>query len=70
MKKTYIFVVLFGQSYTVYAKAVKKGLFPSIGQRSIYNEPDLRAQPWWEADETNSGLALGGIRKERESAKK
>ena len=58
------------QSYSVYAKAVKKGLFLSIWQRSLYNEPDLRAQPWWEADETDSELALEGIRKEMESAKK
>ena len=54
----------------MYAKAVKKGLFPSIWQRSLYNEPDLRVQPWWEEDETSSELALEGIKKERESAKK
>ena len=32
--------------------AVQKGLFLSVFQRSIYNEPNLRALPWWKIEDT------------------
>jgi hypothetical protein len=35
-----------------YEVAVQKGLFLSIYQRSIYNEPNLRALPWWKIEES------------------
>jgi len=35
-----------------YEVAVQKGLFLSIFQRSIYNEPNLRALPWWKIEES------------------
>lgn len=31
----------------LYGEAVARDLFPSIKQRSLYNEPNLRAKPWW-----------------------
>ena len=40
------------EAYDVYREAVKIGLFPNIWQRSPYNEPNLRGQPWWTPKET------------------
>jgi aspartate beta-hydroxylase len=31
---------------------VSRDLFPSLYQRSIFNQPDLRASPWWTLSET------------------
>ena len=36
----------------MYGEAVSMDMFPSVWQRSIFNEPDLRAQPWWSSEET------------------
>lgn len=36
----------------VYRKGVAKGFFASLYQRSLYNEPRLRAQPFWQPQET------------------
>ena len=35
----------------LYGEAVSLGLFPSVWQRSLVNEPDLRAMPWWSINE-------------------
>lgn len=32
--------------------AVENGIFLSTEQRSIYNEKNLRAIPWWSLEET------------------
>ncbi|XP_049309752.1 tanabin isoform X3 [Bactrocera dorsalis] len=40
------------EAIKVYKRAAALQLFPSIYQRSLYNEPDLRAQPYWTKAET------------------
>lgn len=40
------------KAYDYYQIAVDQGIFPSTIQRSIYNEKNLRAQPWWTLSET------------------
>ena len=36
----------------LYAEGVSLGHFPSLWQRSLHNEPNLHAQPWWSPEET------------------
>lgn len=36
----------------IYQRGVERKLFPSVQQRSLYNVPGLRAEPWWTIDET------------------
>lgn len=36
----------------MYAEGVSLGHFPSPWQRSLHNEPNLRAQPWWSPEDT------------------
>lgn len=36
----------------LYNEAVSLELFPSVWQRSLVNEPGLRAMPWWSLDQT------------------
>ena len=31
----------------LFGEGVSLGLFPSVWQRSLVNEPGLRATPWW-----------------------
>ncbi|KAH8400775.1 hypothetical protein KR009_000935 [Drosophila setifemur] len=40
------------EALEVYKKGVEKGFFASPYQRSLYNEPRLRAQPFWQPKET------------------
>ena len=40
------------QAHVLYSEAVSLGLFPSLYQRSLFNEPDLRDRPWWALEET------------------
>ncbi|XP_033152397.1 aspartyl/asparaginyl beta-hydroxylase isoform X1 [Drosophila mauritiana] len=40
------------EALEVYSKGVAKGFFASLYQRSLYNEPRLRAQPFWQPKET------------------
>lgn len=40
------------QAYEVYERGVKKGLFLSKYQRSLYNCDGIKAQPWWKPEET------------------
>jgi len=41
------------QAYNVYVEGAKKGIFLSPLQRSLYNaDTPLRAEPWWEPNET------------------
>ncbi|XP_017079050.1 aspartyl/asparaginyl beta-hydroxylase isoform X5 [Drosophila eugracilis] len=39
------------ESLEVYRKGVAKGFFDSLYQRSLYNEPRLKAQPFWQPKE-------------------
>jgi len=41
-----------------YEIAVKNGLFLSVFQRSIYNEPNLRAFPWWKIEDSKYEVHL------------
>jgi aspartate beta-hydroxylase len=47
----------------VYREAVSLGLFPSIWQRSTYNEPNLRAQPFWMPKHTGHSSVIKKIEK-------
>ncbi|XP_016930151.2 aspartyl/asparaginyl beta-hydroxylase isoform X11 [Drosophila suzukii] len=40
------------EALEVYRKGVTKGFFASLYQRSLYNEPSLKAQPFWQPKET------------------
>lgn len=40
------------KAYFYYDLGFKNGLFLSIYQRSLYNEKNLRAKPWWDIKET------------------
>ncbi|XP_037823163.1 aspartyl/asparaginyl beta-hydroxylase isoform X2 [Lucilia sericata] len=40
------------EAVKVFRKGVSLKLFPSVFQRSLYNEPNLKAQPFWSAKET------------------
>lgn len=40
------------KAYEVYERGVKKGLFLSKYQRSLYNCDGIKAQPWWKPEET------------------
>nr|XP_016930147.1 aspartyl/asparaginyl beta-hydroxylase isoform X3 [Drosophila suzukii] len=40
------------EALEVYRKGVAKGFFTSLYQRSLYNEPSLKAQPFWQPKET------------------
>ncbi|XP_052842857.1 aspartyl/asparaginyl beta-hydroxylase isoform X2 [Drosophila gunungcola] len=40
------------EALDVYRKGVAKGFFASLYQRSLYNEPRLKAQPFWQPTET------------------
>ncbi|KAI8128539.1 Aspartyl/asparaginyl beta-hydroxylase [Lucilia cuprina] len=40
------------EAVKVFRKGVNLKLFPSVFQRSLYNEPNLKAQPFWTAKET------------------
>eukprot|EP00731_Ephydatia_muelleri_P010951 Em0005g1537a len=49
------------EAYALYDVAVARGLLPSKMQRSIFNEPDLRAKPWWSEEESGSKEGLGRL---------
>lgn len=40
------------QANEIFQRGVARQLFPSVEQRSLYNEPGLRAKRWWSIDET------------------
>lgn len=40
------------EAFKYYEQGVRNGFFNSIYQRSLYNEPNLRAQPVWNISET------------------
>ncbi|XP_030383645.1 aspartyl/asparaginyl beta-hydroxylase isoform X6 [Scaptodrosophila lebanonensis] len=40
------------EALAVYERGVEKQFFPSVYQRALYNEPHLRAQPFWDVAET------------------
>ena len=48
---TFVLISLL-QALVLYGEAVSRDLFPSVWQRSLYNEPGLRAMPWWGVGET------------------
>ena len=43
------------------------GIFPSVWQRSLYNEPGLRAEPWWNVDDTEYMADITRIEKSMDS---
>lgn len=40
------------EAFKIYKQGADLKLFPSIYQRSLYNEPGLKAQPFWSKNET------------------
>jgi aspartate beta-hydroxylase len=42
----------------LYNEGVQRGLFPSVDQRSVYNENGLDAKPWWGLSETKESILL------------
>lgn len=42
----------------VYAEGVARGLFPSVDQRSLYNEANLEAKPWWNVNEVGEQVLV------------
>ena len=48
---TFVLISLL-QALVLYGEAVSRDLFPSVWQRSLYNEPGLHAMPWWDVGET------------------
>lgn len=49
------------QAFALYGEAVSRDLLPSVWQRSLYNEPDLRATPWWTTEDTGYSSDLRRI---------
>jgi len=45
----------------IYQLAADRQIFPSFWQRSLYNEPELRAQPVWTPEDTGIGAQLRHI---------
>ncbi|XP_016968297.1 aspartyl/asparaginyl beta-hydroxylase isoform X5 [Drosophila biarmipes] len=50
------------EALNVYRKGVAKGFFDSLYQRSLYNEPGLKAQPFWQPKETGYERQLDRLR--------
>ncbi|SPP73956.1 blast:Aspartyl/asparaginyl beta-hydroxylase [Drosophila guanche] len=46
------------EAVEVHRQGVARGLIPSVYQRSLYNEPQLRAQPFWQPSETGYASQL------------
>ena len=42
----------------MYAEGVARGLFPSVDQRSLYNEANLEAKPWWNVNEVGEQVLV------------
>lgn len=40
------------QANILYSEAVSLGLYPSVWQRSLFNEPNLRSKGWWTVEES------------------
>lgn len=40
------------EAFALYGEAVGLGVFPSVWQRSLMNEPGLTASPWWSPEDT------------------
>ncbi|XP_041448049.1 aspartyl/asparaginyl beta-hydroxylase isoform X11 [Drosophila obscura] len=51
------------EAVEVHRQAVAMGLIASVYQRSLYNEPKLRAQPFWQPSETGYGVQLRKLQK-------
>ncbi|XP_054089651.1 uncharacterized protein LOC105209240 isoform X2 [Zeugodacus cucurbitae] len=49
------------EAVEVYKRGAALKLFPSVYQRSLYNEPDLRAQPYWTKVETTYAVYLNQL---------
>jgi len=49
------------EAYEFYKTAVDKGLFRSVHQRSVYNEENLVAKPWWTPEETGYEIDLRSL---------
>ena len=40
----------------LYGEGVGRDVFPSLYQRSLFNEPGVRAIPWWSVEDTGYQL--------------
>lgn len=47
----------------LYSEAVSLELFPSVWQRSLVNEPGLRAMPWWSLNQLKYAAEIQRIEK-------
>ena len=54
----FLSLLLFFKAGLVYAEGVARGFFPSVDQRSLYNEPDLEAKPWWRVNEVGEQVLV------------
>ncbi|KAH8347990.1 hypothetical protein KR084_002917 [Drosophila pseudotakahashii] len=50
------------EALEVFRKGVAKGFFASVYQRSLYNEPRLKAQPFWQPKETGYERQLENLK--------
>ncbi|XP_032585461.1 aspartyl/asparaginyl beta-hydroxylase isoform X5 [Drosophila mojavensis] len=46
------------EALQLYERGVKRGYFPSVYQRSLYNVPRLRAKPFWQITDTDQAKEL------------
>ncbi|XP_065188221.1 aspartyl/asparaginyl beta-hydroxylase-like isoform X2 [Sycon ciliatum] len=51
------------EAYEVYSQGADSGNFNSMYQRSTYNAPNLKAQPWWTPEETPYAADIKRIEK-------
>ena len=58
------------KAFAVYGEAVSLDLLPSVWQRSLYNEADLTARPWWTAEESGYGEGVQRIQDAMETIRK
>lgn len=58
------------QAFQVHQLGADKGFFPSVYQRSLYNMPGLRAQPFWQATDTGYAVQLEQLQRNWRSIRK
>ena len=51
------------QSYILYSEAVNLKLFPSVWQRPLFSEPNLRASGWWDPKDTGYQHDINRVKK-------
>lgn len=58
------------KAFQVHQRGAHKGFFASVYQRSLYNVPGLRAQPFWLATDTGYALELEQLQRNWRSIRK